>query len=256
MKLLTWNVAMLPRWFGGNRENAARCEEIAAAIREIAPDVVVLQEVFDRSICKRLSAALSPSFSAIIASRGGGWPFAPSGLFLATNRPILQDAFEPFPDVDRWTTDWFARKGVLGAEIEGCGWIFATHLQAGTGARHGIRGFRARQVVTLCRFITQRAESWALGGDFNLIAEIDGVPTEEWRSFENTLPSVDGWRAVHPNDPGFTWDGLRNPRVKPQHRTRERLDGWRFRGWRPTEASLVNRPLSDHYGVLLVADPP
>lgn len=255
MRLLTWNIAMLPRWFGGSRADPPRAERIAAEILRVGADLVVLQEVFDARARDVLVAALAPSYASLIPSRGAGWPFVSSGLFLATNRRILQDAFVAFPDADRWSSDWFARKGVLGAEIEGCGWVFATHLQAGVHVRHGVRGFRGRQVATLRRFIEERATVWALGGDFNLIAEVDGAPTEEWLGFEQRLPSVDAWRTVHPADPGYTWDGERNPTIPAHYRTRERLDGWRTAGWTITAASLVDPPLSDHYGVLVTGEP-
>jgi endonuclease/exonuclease/phosphatase family metal-dependent hydrolase len=254
VRLLTWNVGLLPRWIGP-RSDAARADRIAALLQEIDVDVVVLQEVFNTRIRDRLVASLSPHFSSIIASAGSGWPFASSGLFLATHRRILQHAFAPFPDADRWTTDWLARKGVLGAEIEGFGWIFTTHLQAGILARHGVRGYRGRQVETLRAFIEERADTWALGGDFNLIAEVGGVPTDDWLGFEAALPATDAWRAVHPSDPGFTWDGVRNPTIPARHRTRERLDGWRLRGHRATAASLVDPPLSDHFGVVVTVEP-
>ncbi len=298
LRALTFNVKLLPSyaklavtpklcargWWeeNGGWSDAERARHIRQAILDRAPDVLVLQELFQEDERERLRALL----------RAGGYTFTTgplgadllredSGLFLASRLPVRAHGFQAYDA--KFGEDALADKGVAWIDVD-CSsvWpgvdslrVFGTHLQSGYAA-HAVR---KRQLAQLRRVVgdalrsapLERTAAVALG-DFNVVGEDrapDGrlVPGWEYEHLRRSLGAVRDLGA----DPlrgeeRFTWDGVRNRwMTEPGDRSRKRLDYifaldgldgvGTFRalaatGTRVDPFEVDGRHLSDHFAVV------
>jgi endonuclease/exonuclease/phosphatase family metal-dependent hydrolase len=224
-------------------EWAARRERIARVIREVAPDVVGLQEVrhdprYARGVDQAAQLARLSGLHHVYgpAMRYWRWPRVEEGLAILTPHTILRHATIPL----RWDPTDRAdpnRRIALhttlalpgGATLE-C-WV--THLNQ----RPPMRDASAAALGDAVR----ASASPLLMGDFNAHPESTTI-----RAFQP--PGLrDMWGMAHPDDPGFTY---------PAEAPAERIDylfsgpGWRVE--RIERIGVGSRALSDHCGLLAV----
>ncbi|MCB9604538.1 MAG: sphingomyelin phosphodiesterase [Polyangiales bacterium] len=256
LRLLTWNVKMLPAlaklgiapiadprgwWELSGFTDLERAKVIAKALAAGDWDVIVLQELFDEGARAVIRKALEKRGYATHGPFGNDLFNDDSGLFVASRLAVTAVAFHEY-GVKRGP-DALVDKGVCGALLRvNDRWgavhslfVFGTHLQAGSD-HHPIR---AQQLSELRRFVGKalaapknksKVAAVALG-DFNVVAESpivgDGhlVATSEYRGLlEKMERPRDLFRARHDTTPGFTFDGRRNTMTRKSEDERERLD--------------------------------
>lgn len=232
LRVLTYNLKMLPGLFGGGRADLARADAIADALLDRDDDVVGLQEVFDEDVRRRLVDRLGARFPHHIEKSGDDWFNEDSGLMLLSRRPFVAPTTfvewsckGPF-----WTSDRWADKGVqlarvaLGNGLEAV--VANLHLQAAYGS-DSYRSVRDAQLGQLVRVLDRGlvhchhpdALAAIVLGDFNVVGGSD-----EHADMLATLRSArDLWAVTHPSDPGYTSDPDQNTMV-PAGRPKKRLD--------------------------------
>lgn len=98
------------------------------------PDVICLQEMFDRGAQREMIKALQEKFPYIIHDVGAKhWPFMGSGLMILSKHPIKEVGFHRFPNA--LGDESLANKGLAMVRIEKEGKLFdvaTTHTQAGS----------------------------------------------------------------------------------------------------------------------------
>jgi endonuclease/exonuclease/phosphatase family metal-dependent hydrolase len=222
---------------------AARRERIARVIREIAPDVVGLQEVrrdprYARGIDQAAQLARLTGLRHVYAPamRYWRWPRVEEGLALLTPHSIPRHTIIPL----RWDSADRAdpnRRIALhvtlalpGSPMLDC-WV--THLNQ----RPPMRDVSAAALGEAVR----ASASPLLMGDFNAHPESATIAMLQDNRF------WDMWRTSHPDDPGFTY---------PAEAPVERIDylfagpGWTVE--RMERIGIGSRALSDHCGLLAV----
>jgi endonuclease/exonuclease/phosphatase family metal-dependent hydrolase len=169
LRVLSWNVWGLPA-VSTNLE--ARISALPAAIAKLAPDVVLLQEVWAESDGDRLKAGLARygyPYSSHLAHTESGM----TGLFTASKLPLRNVGFLPFASGrighSFWHLEWIASKGVgrflvqtPRGELE----VQNTHLQA----QYDTDGYAAERLSQASEILMMRqnqALPLVLGGDFN-----------------------------------------------------------------------------------------
>lgn len=243
LRLLTYNVKMLPGAAGKGKQDLDRAREICRAILAAEPpfDILCLQEVFDEDVRDVIAKRLKPQFPHQVAKSHDHDLFnEDSGLFFASRLKILASRFEQFDDAEPFTSDYFADKGIFAALIDASSaapgaqlLVFNTHLQS-TEAYDETRSEQLGQITWEMRRLLRRQKNHGrtgvlLVGDFNVIAEKPAdsalAPTGEYGRMLSLLGYPrDLFREKKPADPGFTWDGARNRTIPPDDRDCQRLD--------------------------------
>jgi endonuclease/exonuclease/phosphatase family metal-dependent hydrolase len=188
LRVLSFNVLHdFPRF----RHLTARLAHIAAAIRELDPDVICLQEVPWRwgSAAQRLAEELGLNY-VYARANGNRWAILfEEGEAILSRYPLREsDCLELEP-----RADFFQRRVVLRATAD-TPWgplrLFATHLTHDNPAAN--RG----QAASLAEFVARSGGGPAVvAGDFNAEEEAPQIQALGW---------VDTYRRVHPDDPGYT----------------------------------------------------
>jgi endonuclease/exonuclease/phosphatase family metal-dependent hydrolase len=242
----------------------ARMALVATGLRELAPDVVTLQEV------REVPGQLPNQAETLAKAAGFGHVFAPAtpfgggqeGLAILSRQPILEHAVLELPHAEPKE-----RRILLSARVHsgrGSVWVHTTHLNY--RLTHGKQ--REDQVSTIAASVAGRTSDspQILMGDFNARPEADEI------RFLRGLVTLgsrrtyfqDAWERMHPGDPGLTWAHA-NPYtaklafLEPDRRldyifvTPMRGDG---RGTVHSCAMVFDRPsadsvfASDHFGLL------
>lgn len=195
-----------------NIERGGRGREVqlAAVVNACAVDLVVLQEARDPEVIRRLAAETG---MAQWAARGG------ESLGFMSRQPLAAYSWHK-PRISRHA---FLEIQPAGTEAR----VFGVHLSAVHAAWTESR--RIVELRALLRAIAQHQEGFhVLTGDFNTLApgellDFKKLPTRlralvwlsggkvRWRTIQVVLDGgyVDGYRALHPDGPGFTfptWD--------------------------------------------------
>ena len=286
LRVMTWNVAMLPgligRLAGHEPADAGRVNRVCDEILAAAPDVVVLQEVFDEDARKILSERLRTVYPYRVEKCGaGGLMVLDSGLFFASKHRVLpgSEVFEAFTNRGGLLNEErFASKGVFGAWVElshgrAVG-IFNTHLQADDDRVGAFANVRRRQLAQICKLIDRSVAQVArthevyvlLLGDLNVVGEtVDAASrlhaTPEYIEAVGLLPgATDLVRQRAPDSPLFTWE----PPQESQESHGQRLDyalalcsgparPLICRGVQLTRRAR-GKLLSDHHGIVVDLD--
>jgi exodeoxyribonuclease-3 len=205
IRLLSYNI----RRGGAGREDA-----LEAVVRPAAPDVVVFQEATVPAVIQNLAVRCAMPF----------WGAQPKlSLGFMSRIPIAQRA---------WHRPRLSRHAFLELVLEGNALrVFGVHLSAVFSAWTERR--RSFELRSLLASIRQHQDGLhALVGDFNTIApgellDLPSLPQKvratvwlsggqiRWRTIQLVRDAgyVDAFRALHPDDPGFTL-----PTVAPQVR--------------------------------------
>lgn len=253
LRVVTWNV-----WFDrllGHARQHWLFEELLAA----APDVICLQEVLPVFAA---GVRESQALNAIYA-------MSPQGVSPYGTMMLVRHDLAPQFDAIRLPTH-MARtllEARCEARIPGLH-LMTTHLESLDN--EDTRRKQLRRAATAL----SGSPPALLCGDFNFDDTktygdwLRRLPQRAPDELENNVLSevlpefVDVWRDVHPDDPGYTFDGATNPAVQTRQ-NRMRLDRVMFRGgeagWRPQAIAMLGtqprddrgtRP-SDHYGLVV-----
>jgi len=202
ISILTYNVWGMPGPLAQDRR--ARLQRLGETLS--AYDIVTLQEAFSDDI-RHLES--HPEFPFQIRHDNRGLVRAGSGLYILSKHEILKADYRPFSNCTQG--DCLARKGVLWVRIEhptiGLMDIYTTHYQSQTSTvAADIREKEDNRVLQ--EFVHQNNAAFPvlITGDFNLLPD-----QREYRDLMRRLPLIDLYRNAHPDNPGMTFDPLRNP---------------------------------------------
>jgi endonuclease/exonuclease/phosphatase family metal-dependent hydrolase len=176
LKILCWNLHGLG--WPLSEDPRGRFDRVAAKIRELSPDIVLLQEVWLGSLAGRLSRALNPEWIPVCVRRRSG---APRGGLLTLVRASTgwrvcgAPAFHRFkmsaPVWRVWEGDGLGGKGILTVEVqhgEECVYAVNTHLQS---QYHPIdhAAVREAQLIEVGEVVSRLDKSIPaiVAGDFN-----------------------------------------------------------------------------------------
>ncbi|MGC9985192.1 MAG: endonuclease/exonuclease/phosphatase family protein [Polyangia bacterium] len=191
-----------------------RMELVTAALRELAPDVVGLQEV------REVPGELPDQAATLAAAAGFHHAFVPAmpfaggqeGLAILSREPILEHVAFGLPHAEAGE-----RRILLSARVsfESISvWVHTTHLNYRLA--HGKQ--REDQVQAIDSIVAARAGDTpsVLMGDFNARPEADEI---RWLRGLVTLSGrrtyyQDAWERLHPDGHGWTWAHA-NPFTKP-----------------------------------------
>ncbi|MDQ1256161.1 MAG: hypothetical protein QG656_757 [Candidatus Hydrogenedentes bacterium] len=138
LKLLTWNIQMLPTTFDRfsrslQKKQALRAPWVIEYLNDQDYDIVVLQEVIDPAVTEKIKEGLAKTYPYIVAQKSvKGIAGASGGILFASRIPIKYVTHIVFENVAG--VDALAEKGCTLVEGEKDGVRFqvgGTHLQAG-----------------------------------------------------------------------------------------------------------------------------
>jgi exodeoxyribonuclease III len=204
LRVLSYNI----RFGGRGREH-----RIAEVVRAVAPDLVVFQEATDPVVVARLAQATGMTIRASLEGHSVGFI---SRIEVARHE---------------WHYPPGARHGVLEVELAGGARVFGLHLKARFSKWSEAR--RVREIGALLDSIKEHQEGFhLLCGDFNALApgaELDTshfplwIKAMVWASGRDIKRDtvrrltgagyVDGFRALNPEDKGYTFP-VWNPHVR------------------------------------------
>jgi len=176
LKVLSWNLHGL--WWPLSKDLRGRTDRVSTKVRELRPDVVLLQEVWLGSQVDRLSQALHPDWVPICVTRRSGSPTGGLLAFVGASEGWHQCSpaqFQTFatsaPVWKIWEGDGLGRKGILAVELEhGEQRILAinTHLQS-QYPRSNYAEVREAQLIEVREFVFNSRLSLPaiVAGDFN-----------------------------------------------------------------------------------------
>lgn len=252
---LSYNVKLLP-WPFNEGDDGSRAERIAAAIR--AYDVVCLQEVFRESMRNILVSALKRDGYEVRPRFGGSFFKQDSGLVVASRAPIAETGWTKFGARGPVTKgDFWSHKGVVAVRLDFDGKVLTvvnTHLMSDPEEVGEFRSVRERQLQDVLRLARDTARGGPVlhAGDFNIAAPgglIDAsVPAfdGEYRPMLTAL----GARDLLAEEPGYTWNGLKNPIIPEDDRDLLRLDYLLASGDLDAQPTAVlDWPHSDHWPI-------
>jgi endonuclease/exonuclease/phosphatase family metal-dependent hydrolase len=248
LRLLSYNIK-----YGGTGREAA----LAAVIQAVAPDVVVLQEATDPAVVSRLAQATG-------LPHWGSRPGHSTGFL--SRVPVTHHA---------WHHPRASRHAFLEVALDGCDCrLFGLHLSAWFSKWSERR--RAREIRALLEGIREHQHGFhVVAGDFNALApgatlHVQRMPrwirTMVWVSGRDIARDtiqvmlderyVDGWRRLHPDDPGYTfptWD----PHVRLDYLFTPERDAGRLAACEIVTTPPEARQASDHFPLLTtIADAP
>ncbi len=290
--ILTYNIGLL-RILGFDLVPAvdARARfvprELSRFVRQNAPDIMLLEEVWDNRTAAAIAGELSPLGYASVRPAGRG-PFClGSGLLLLVRSPleIVDWRFTPF--AKNTFTNSFARKGVLEASLEDTSRSAARFALVGTHMvaldtndglsknKAQLAAFHAQAAQVLSVLdsrSSQRSVPLILLGDFNAGP---GYADAAYRWIAGEEGLIEAGESLGSSASLATWDPL-NPLVRHGHSPNEPpakvdhifLAGGATSSWTvlsarrifdapvdgvirmPKRADAIEVPLSDHYGFL------
>mgnify|MGYP000215093031 CR=1 FL=1 len=245
IKLLSYNI----RFGGRGREGP-----IARVIRATEPDIVILQEATQPSVVERVAAATGMT----------AWGSRPGhSVGFMSRLEIAHHAWHRPPG----TRHPFLELEVAGVDLR----VFGLHLSAVHSKWTELR--RVRELTSLLAGIERhRGGFHVLAGDFNALAPGELLDARRmparlrvlvWLSGGDTRRDtiemmlgggyVDGYRRLHPADPGFTfptWD----PHVRLDYVFMPNGYADRLKDCRVVNGSAPVESASDHFPLLAEID--
>lgn len=192
IKLLTWNVYMLPRPIKFSRQ-LERTKVIRDELKKVDHDVIVLQEAFYHHFSRTIRNALKTThpFQRKLGRTRKFWQVMDSGVLIVSKFPFKVLGYRFFKSCA--SADCFASKGVLlveiilpkGKKLQ----LAATHMQS--GQKENRRRIREKQ-TNVIKHLMQKHQSpgipQLLMGDLN----IDGLQELEFHSTTRKLSMEPG----------------------------------------------------------------
>jgi endonuclease/exonuclease/phosphatase family metal-dependent hydrolase len=257
VRVATWNV--WDRYGPYERREAA----IVAALREAAPDVLVLVEAWEDdgdSLAARLGTALGLPHAVFGGSGGGAVPGGRSGIAVLSRWPQERTGERRLGAPDGTDGGLAVSASVQGPR--GLLHVFGV----GLGYKLGHSAQRQQQVRDLAAYVRETAGRDApavVAGDFNADPGSDEIRMLTGRAAVGAPGVVfyDAWETAGDGTPGHTWSNA-NPWTRPVLWPDRRIDHV-FSAWpraggagHPVHCALLGvEPVdgvvaSDHYGVL------
>ncbi|GHE43100.1 hypothetical protein GCM10018785_10980 [Streptomyces longispororuber] len=203
-------------------------------LRELRPDVVGLQEVWERdgeNLARWLAEALGlhwtwePSRAPGEWQRRAGEPGTGFGNAVLSRWPVVERAVAqlPAPDgPDDGRAALFTRLAAPGGDVP----FFTTHLTSPPYAS----AVRCAQVAALVEFVAKRGGGTpfppVVTGDFNAFPDSDEIRLLGGYRTAPAVPGhvlIDAWEYAEPGAPSATWD-MANPNVAASFGPSVRID--------------------------------
>lgn len=187
LTMVSYNLKGIPPIFESDiytEHNSDRATEFASYLRArmqqgAAPDVVLLQEIFDPAFLATLISNTDYPYYytdyidnySLGNLASGEIKAVPSGLLILSKYPITESAVHHFPNSLCALDDCYAKKGVLWVKIQKPGVpfqidIFNTHIQARV-AQELIREQQVNDMTVFVNSHVEKASAVFFGGDFN-----------------------------------------------------------------------------------------
>lgn len=181
LKILTWNIAALPRLINLFGNPSDRINGIIKYLKEVDADIICLQEVFDNKILEKIVTQMKSYVISYPKKKGKG--FISSGLIVLTKMPILSSQFEIF--TDSIGENSYAEKGVLVSQIARGDFsqkifLLNTHLNANpmfTLSTLSPNVIRKSQLLTLAKLLKNKSDFYIICGDLNQSEKSDNFKT-------------------------------------------------------------------------------
>ncbi len=169
----SWNICAfwggLPTIFGGCLPARMRWKKIAATIKEMDFDLLLLQEAsFEtgEKLAKLISQQYSHIYTNSVSFRAYSKTiFTSAGpeLVIASKYPVLQAKFIPFPEKE----DLSLKQGVFAIELEKC-WVINAHFPDGDSEDRIVRSRHQKILSFLCAEAANWKKPTFLCGDLNI----------------------------------------------------------------------------------------
>ena len=265
--VLTFNVFQLR--FKGSRRRAALALQ---TIRQAGPDIIVLNEVFNRPARELVGRLRSDGYHATphVGGFGRGWTGVSGrprglrrlfggGVYVLSRFPIEAEHQYIYRTVAPRTTEVLSNKGAALVALRCAGerlWLVGTHLHADEhGSRHAERMGQLAELRAFVAATVPTGEPVILAGDLNVEYYCaNGQPGPDCPEASRAIGAALAGDGIH----DFTFDGTTNPLThKDYPRERNVLDYICL--LRPDEALMVRtttlhyeagHEASDHYPVL------
>lgn len=174
LKVITWNIYMLPRLFVHTGQ-AERAAEIANALKNQDADVVVFEEAFDAKARNIIRNSLKAYFPYESGDPGrNSWWKTSCGVWIISKVPI--EVVKQIYFKEARSSDRLATKGAILVEGQKNGFCFqlvGTHLQADPNSGKNVQAIRDKQYTEIRK---QLLEPYSrenipqfVAGDFNTI---------------------------------------------------------------------------------------
>jgi exonuclease III len=245
LKIISYNISALPKWFNLNGNPLKRIEEIIDLLIKNDADVICLQEVFDIKIKNRIAQELlkydfhyKPSNSMFCLS---------SGLMILSKYRIISKGFEAYNNYSG--EDSLTEKGILYITIKINNTVYTilnTHLNANaifSLYRRCVRT-REKQMHQLLEFIKNRdanRDNIILCGDFN-------IDLYDYQNMFNKLNNIYKFNISSINF-------INNTKLITFSKSNKQLDYIFYFYNTPKHISfnyeLIKSDLSDHYPIIL-----
>ncbi|MDQ2723525.1 MAG: endonuclease/exonuclease/phosphatase family protein, partial [Actinomycetota bacterium] len=220
LNLLTFNILQLQ--FKGSRR---RAHLALRAIEQADPDVIVLNEAFNRTARAMVGRLRASGYHAspYLGGFGGGWTGVSGrrrglrrviggGVYVLSRLPIEAQYQHIYRNVQRTTTEVLSNKGVVLVKLripDGPLWIAGTHLHADErGSRHAERMAQLAEIRAVVAATVPEGEPVVLAGDLNVeYFDAHGRPGTDRVQADR---AVGGHLAPQEKIHEFTFDGTRN----------------------------------------------
>ena len=208
IKALSWNVCFLdgelPLIFGGVLTWKDRIDAVAARIKDLALDLICLQEVFSAEANEALYEKLKEDFQYFYMHIGAkeitfdlsNLIKLPTGLFVASKIPLKDPLLYLF-DPDANETQTYRGYGIFQAKIFDKLWIVNTHMQPGTSDED--RQIRHNQVNALVK-VLKRDYPAIIFADTNI--DYKSVDYKSWIQplfFDHVTKGANDWTCCELN---------------------------------------------------------
>lgn len=270
LKLLTWNIQMLPR-FVNNNGKAKRAKIIVEKLQQSDYEVVILQEAFYRRARKIITKGLAKTYpyqTNVLNKQTIGLK-TNGGVIILSKLPIQQVSEVKFDS--RASVDRFARKGAMMVTVQ---WknqplqIVGTHLQA-----FSTSDITYNQLSQIKNELLDKQPSQipqVICGDFNIIktfpdklpSNIDSARLQKLPRYPKLLEILGAEDGDLLGENQFSMDRPNNDLAKKFKQYRLLLDYVLLRNQTPTKLTILRKikvfrhawhkehqDLSDHFGV-------
>ena len=269
LKTVSWNI----EWFPGGRPDASESEQIeqskgaTAALKKIAPDILLAQEVTDQKAFEKLAASV-PGMKVHVFSQfldSDGETVGKQQCAIASTLKPNSAWFEAFAPAENLPN---LRRGFAFAALEhpdgGLMMLYCVHLKSNGGSdtpegakdvantrAESVRQIIAHKAAMEKKFADQKILGWLIAGDFN--TNHDGqfplctvIADFEKAGFHNT------WSAT-PKEQRATW--LSDPDPANRRFEPTTFDYFMTSGFQKSEAKMITdvpREISDHAPIMLM----